>query len=86
MSTLDGGDDEADNRSRIEVRGVETIEEFFRPEFTQNTQSLNEINDDSEDENKGIGKRISQLQRSSVAKQLGPFPNFSDNDSSSQNS
>ena len=85
VSNLDDGDD-ADNRSRIEVRGVETIEEFFRPEFTQNTNSLNEINDDSEDENKGIGKRISALQRSSVAKQLGPFPNFSDNDSSSQNS
>ena len=32
----------------IEIRGVETIEEFFRPEFAQNTQSLDDINDDSD--------------------------------------
>ena len=27
---------------------METIEEFFRPEFAQNTQSLDDINDDSD--------------------------------------
>jgi len=40
---------------QIEIRGVETIEEFFRPEFAQNTQSLNDINDDSEEENEREG-------------------------------
>ena len=35
---------------RVEVRGVETIEEFFRPEFAHNTQSLGNINDDSDDD------------------------------------
>lgn len=29
----------------IEIRGVETIEEFFRPEFAQNSHSLDEMND-----------------------------------------
>ena len=33
----------------IEIRGVETIEEFFRPEFAQNSQSLYEINDSDAD-------------------------------------
>ena len=32
----------------MEFRGVETIEEFFRPEFAHNTQSLGNINDDSD--------------------------------------
>lgn len=38
----------AEKASQLEIRGVETIEEFFRPEFAQNTQSLEDINDDSE--------------------------------------
>lgn len=33
----------------IEIRGVETIEEFFRPEFAQNSQSLDEMNDSDAD-------------------------------------
>ena len=30
------------------MRGVETIEEFFRPQFAHNTQSLNGVVEDSD--------------------------------------
>ena len=51
------------SQSRIEIRGVETIEEFFRPEFAQNTQSLDDINDDSDDDAKGSPNRSSKLKK-----------------------
>lgn len=56
------------NGDPIEIRGVETIEEFFRPEFAQNTQSLDDINDDSEDDEKKESgeKKKSKLKRSSA--------------------
>ena len=51
------------SQSRIEIRGVETIEEFFRPEFAQNTQSLDDINDDSGEDAKGSPNRSSMLKK-----------------------
>ena len=60
------------SQSRIEIRGVETIEEFFRPEFTQNTQSLDDIGDS--DEEKESPNRISKLKKSMEKSKMGPFP------------
>ena len=80
MESVDKGSAHNSSQSRIEIRGVETIEEFFRPEFAQNTQSLDDINDDSEDEDV---HRKSKLKRSEAGAKMGPFPNFSDGSSSS---
>ena len=62
------------SQSRIEIRGVETIEEFFRPEFTQNTQSLDDIGDSDEENQKESPKRASKLKKSMEKSKMGPFP------------
>lgn len=75
------------SQSRIEIRGVETIEEFFRPEFTQNTQSLDDIGDSDEENTKGTPKRTTKSKKMlEKSKMGGPFPQFSDNSSSSNDS
>lgn len=45
----------------IEIRGVETIEEFFRPEFAQNLQSLDEMNDSDADKQSDYKPKSSQV-------------------------
>ena len=73
------------SQSRIEIRGVETIEEFFRPEFAYNTQSLDDINDDSEEEEgrqENDIQRKSRLKRSAGGNKIIPFPSFSEDNSS----
>ena len=64
----------SNSKSRIEIRGVETIEEFFRPEFTQNTQSLDDIGDSDEENQKESPKRASKLKKSMDKSKMGPFP------------
>ena len=77
----DQGSQHRNSQSKIEIRGVETIEEFFRPEFAQNTQSLDDINDDSDDsQHKENQQRESKLKRSAGGPKMAPFPQFSDDD------
>ena len=71
------------SQSKIEIRGVETIEEFFRPEFAQNTQSLDDINDDSDNSDLEDNQRTSKLKRSIGGPKAAPFPQFSDDDDNS---
>ena len=92
-------DEQRNSQSRIEIRGVETIEEFFRPEFVQNTQSLGDINDDSDDdfmikdvsiaqdnaENVKVAAPSRGTKRTKKRKKAR-FPSFSDNSSSGSSS
>ena len=63
----------------IEVQAVETIEEFFRPEFAQNNQSLDDINDDSDENDVPIrGSVFSNKERQASKFKM---PQFSEDDS-----
>lgn len=83
MSDKSRHEEKENSKGDIEVRGVETIEEFFRPEFAQNNQSLDDINDSDENEVPIRGSVFSNKER-----QVSKFkmPQFSEDDSDDGNS
>ena len=84
MSTKNKVEETRNSQGNIEIRGVETIEEFFRPEFAQNTQSLDDINDDSDENEEPIrDSAFSNKDGGKVSK--FKIPQFSDDDSDDDN-
>ena len=83
MSSKSRQDEARNSKEDFEIRGVETIEEFFRPEFAQNTQSLDDINDDS-DENE-VPVRASAFSNKEGKVSKFQIPKFSDEDSDDDN-
>ena len=80
MSGKSRHDETRNSHGNIEVRGVETIEEFFRPEFAQNTQSLGDINDDSDEEELPVRASAFSDKRGGQVSKF-KMPQFSDDDS-----
>ena len=80
MSSKNRQDETRNSHGDIEVRGVETIEEFFRPEFAQNTQSLDDINDDSDENEPPVRDSAFSDKRGGQVSKF-KIPQFSDDDS-----
>ena len=79
MSDKSRNGERKNSQGDIEVQAVETIEEFFRPEFAQNNQSLDDINDDSDENDVPIrGSVFSNKERQASKFKM---PQFSEDDS-----